>query len=65
MWTDPGNTTRVIGALDDFGFGALGLVAADFADPDVVVQLGHEPQRIDILTFATGLSFEQAYANDH
>jgi hypothetical protein len=25
------------------------------------VQLGREPQRIDILTFATGLSFEQAY----
>jgi len=27
----------------------------------VVVQLGREPQRIDILTFATGLVFDEAY----
>ena len=62
VWTDPDNASRVIQALDDFGFGGLGLSAADFEDPDMVVQLGREPQRIDILTFATGLSFEQAYA---
>jgi hypothetical protein len=34
---------------------------ADFEEPDVVVQLGREPQRIDILTFATGLVFNVAY----
>ena len=62
VWTDPDNASRVIEALEDFGFGGLGLSAADFEDPDMVVQLGREPQRIDILTFATGLSFEQAYA---
>lgn len=61
VWTDQDNAARVIKALDDFGFGGLGLSAADFEDPDMVVQLGREPQRIDILTFATGLSFEQAY----
>ena len=63
VWTDPSNAARVIEALDDFGFGGLGLNAADFQDPDMVVQLGREPQRIDILTFATGLSFEHAYAD--
>ena len=36
------------------GFGGLGLTAADSEEPDVMVQLGREPQRIDILTFATG-----------
>lgn len=61
VWTDQDNAARVIKALDDFGFGGLGLSAADFEDPDMVVQLGREPQRIDILTVATGLSFEQAY----
>lgn len=61
VWTDPANTRRVVAALDEFGFGGLGLTPGDFEDPDVVVQLGREPQRIDILTAATGLSFADAY----
>lgn len=61
VWTDPSNSSRVVAALEEFGFRGLGLTAADFEDPDVVVQLGREPQRIDILTFATGLVFTEAY----
>ncbi len=61
VWTDPSNARRVVAALEAFGFGGLGLAASDFEEPDVVVQLGREPQRIDILTFATGLGFEDAY----
>jgi len=54
---------RIVAALEDFGFGGLGLTPADFQEPDVVVQLGSEPQRIDMITCATGLAFEDAY--DH
>jgi len=61
VWVDPGNSERIIAALEEFGFGSLGLSSGDFLDPDVVVQLGREPQRIDILTFATGLEFSVAY----
>ena len=61
VWTDPSNSQRVVAAVEEFGFSGLGLTAADFEDPDVVVQLGREPQRIDILTFATGLVFTEAY----
>lgn len=61
VWADPSNSHRIIDALEEFGFGGLGLTAADFEESDVVVQLGREPQRIDILTFATGLDFEDAY----
>jgi hypothetical protein len=61
VWTDPTNSERVVAALEGFGFGGLGLTPADFEDPDVVVQLGREPQRIDILTFASGLVFDDAY----
>jgi hypothetical protein len=61
VWTDPSNSQCVVAALEEFGFGGLGLTAADFEEPDVVVQLGREPQRIDILTFATGLVFNVAY----
>ncbi len=51
VWPEPSNAERIVAALEDFGFGGLGLTSLDFQDPDVVVQLGREPQRIDILTF--------------
>jgi len=52
-----------LSAIEEFGFGESGLTASDFQEPDVVVQLGREPQRIDILTFASGLDFRAAYHN--
>ncbi|MFZ4434660.1 MAG: nucleotidyl transferase AbiEii/AbiGii toxin family protein [Microthrixaceae bacterium] len=61
VWADPSNSPRIIDALEVFGFGDLDLSASDFEQAGVVVQLGREPQRIDILTFATGLEFPDAY----
>jgi hypothetical protein len=60
---DPENASRIVDALADFGFGDLGLAAEDFLVDDVVVQLGREPQRIDLLTFVSGVEFDEAYAN--
>ncbi len=60
---DPDNGERVLRALDDFGFGDLGLVLDDFLDQDTVVQLGREPQRIDLLTFISGVDFDHAWTN--
>ncbi len=57
------NATRLLAALDDFGFGSLGLTVADFSDPDQVVQLGVAPLRVDILTSITGVSWEEADRN--
>ena len=58
---DPENARRIIDALSDFGFGGLGLAVEDFLVDDVVVQLGREPQRIDLLTFVSGVEFDEAY----
>jgi hypothetical protein len=58
---DPDNARRIIDALGDFGFDGLGLVVEDFLAEDVVVQLGREPQRIDLLTFVSGVEFDDAY----
>lgn len=55
------NSVRIIAALDDFGFGSLGLSTADFVEPGAVVQLGYEPARIDLLTSVTGIAFDDAY----
>jgi hypothetical protein len=38
-------------------------VLADFLDPDMDVQLGREPQRIDLLTFISGVEFDAAWDN--
>ena len=63
VWLGPENAQRILAAIEEFGFGNLGLTAADFQEPDVMVQLGREPQRINILTYASGLQFSDAYKN--
>jgi hypothetical protein len=44
------NARRVMKALEEFGFGFVGLKVSDFGYPDKVVQLGVPPVRIDIVT---------------
>lgn len=63
VWLGPENAKRVLAAIEEFGFKDLGLTVSDFQEPDVMVQLGNEPQRIDILTYASGLDFSDAYKN--
>src|SRR5438094_5310079 len=53
------NAIKLLAAIDEFGFGSLGLAVEDFTQPDIVVQLGYEPNRIDLLTVLTGVHFEQ------
>lgn len=57
------NANRIIAALEEFGFGSLGLKTEDFISPDVVIQLGYPPIRIDLLTSITGISWDEAYKN--
>jgi hypothetical protein len=55
------NASRIIAALEDFGFASLGLRAEDFLDPDTVVQLGYEPNRVAFLTKLSGVDFVEVY----
>jgi hypothetical protein len=57
------NASRVIIALNQFGFGILDLKAADFMIPDQIIQLGYPPRRIDILTTLPGVEFSDCYAS--
>jgi hypothetical protein len=63
VWIEatPDNAARVVMALDHFGFGSLGLQAADFLVSDRVIQLGFPPNRIDLLTSLVGVSFAECY----
>jgi hypothetical protein len=55
------NAERVLRALDAFGFGSLGVKAADLTEPGQVIQLGRPPNRIDILTSISGVDFDSAW----
>jgi hypothetical protein len=55
------NVARLIQALDDFGFGSLGLKAEDFLEPGHTMQLGVPPNRIDLLTGVLALDFEKCF----
>jgi hypothetical protein len=58
---DHDNALRVMAALEDFGFGGLGLSVGDFEVHEQVVQLGYPPFRIDLMTDIDGLTFDAAW----
>jgi hypothetical protein len=63
--TDPGNVERVFSALVRFGapLAAMGVSQDDLGRPDMVVQIGLPPRRIDVLTSISGVGFDEAWAD--
>lgn len=59
--TTPSNAHRVLDVLNAFGFGTLGIAERDLLEPGRIVQLGHPPNRIDILTSISGVDFDAAW----
>ena len=55
------NAARVLRALSQFGFGSLDIAASNLTSSGKVIQLGYEPNRIDLLTSVTGVSFDDAW----
>lgn len=55
------NAANMARALEQFGFGSLGLQAADFLVPDQIIQLGYPPNRIDLIATPPGVDFESCY----
>jgi hypothetical protein len=65
VWVEPtaANAQCIWQALAAFGapLDALRIGPDDFTRPDVVVQLGLPPRRVDVLTSASGLTFAAAW----
>jgi hypothetical protein len=61
LWLDAANAAKLIEALDEFGFGSLGLTVDDFLVPDQIIQLGYPPARIDLITTLPGVEFATCY----
>lgn len=57
------NAENIVKALNQFGFGAISFTTDDFLKPDEFIQLGHPPNRIDLITSCEGVDFSSCYAN--
>lgn len=65
LWVRPSeeNARRIWRALERFRAPLSEMTAGDFAEPQVLYQIGLPPSRIDIMTSVTGLTFDEAWAN--
>lgn len=63
LWVmpSPQNADAVLRALHRFGAPLHDLTKEDLQKADTVFQIGVAPRRIDIITSASGLQFEDAY----
>lgn len=57
------NAKKILQALDEFGFGSLGITEGDLLVPGKVIQLGQPPVRIDFITSITGVEWKEVYKN--
>ena len=58
----PENARRVFAALRTFKAPLFDLGEADLLDPDVIYQVGVEPNRVDLMNDISGVSWEEAWA---
>jgi hypothetical protein len=59
--SEPDNIDRLLDVLRQFGFSSTGLTAKDLVEPEIVIQLGYPPVRIDLMNSITGVSFDEAF----
>ena len=65
LWVRPtrDNALRTWRALEQFRAPLSKMRLDDFAEPEVLYQIGVPPSRIDIMTSVTGLDFDTAWPN--
>lgn len=63
IWVEPtpANAAAVWKALASFGAPMADVTTEDLSRPGLVIQLGIEPNRIDIVTSIDGVSFEEGW----
>ncbi len=57
------NSSRIWKALKKFGAPLKNITEEDFTNPEMIYQIGIDPNRIDIIMSITGISFEDAWKN--
>jgi hypothetical protein len=57
------NAERLQTAVEQVGFGDLNLTNQDFTQEDQVIQLGISPNRLDLMTVLSGVTFDEVWAS--
>jgi hypothetical protein len=57
----PENADKLFDVIETFGFGNTGITREDFLEAGQVIQLGRAPNRIDLLTGISGVTWEEAW----
>lgn len=60
---DQNNVSKVIDSLKEFGFNVGELTKDLFSNPQIIIRMGVPPYRIEIITSADGVNFEECYSN--
>ena len=65
IWINPSedNAQRLLKAIDDFGFGSIGIALKELTSEGQIIQMGVSPIRIDIMTSIDGVEFSKAFKN--
>lgn len=58
---DAQNASRLERVFEESGFGQLGISEADFRQADSVIEIGREPNKIQVLTGIDGVEFSAVY----
>jgi hypothetical protein len=58
---NPQNAHKLVAALKDFGFDTSELSPELFLEEGHIVRIGMQPMRIEIMTSATGVKFDECY----
>ena len=61
IFIEKANAEKILNTLDEFGFSGIGLTVKDLITPEVIIQLGYPPNRIDLITDVSGLNFDECY----
>jgi hypothetical protein len=59
----PANAAKIVQVFQEFGFRALDVTEKDFLEEGIIIEIGREPTKIQVLTGIDGVSFEQCYGN--
>lgn len=57
----PSNAQGIVATFREFGFGSLDIQEQDFLDDDMIVEIGREPLKIQVMTSISGVAFEECY----
>lgn len=61
--TSDENAKKILSVLKEFGFESVDIRKEELTKPDSIIQLGFSPNRIDLITSISGITFSEAYEN--